>query len=844
MKYFRWLVPATIIVPLLMLTVIVALNRVEVRREAEAGLLREVDVLYEHALKVFETQELLVAEMARQADDHRTQQGMSWDQVARQIDLHRWMAELSDRYTQLDSLALFDADGRARLSSRMFPVTGVDIADRGYFQQLRQGGSLAVSETMPSRMTGRPHFNLAHRLERPDGGFDGLALALIRPDYFLEFWRSAVSLPGTAVALVRLDGAVLARWPALPQDGTDRHADDVPLLRQINDTSQGLLPRAMTLDGVERLVAFRRLERYPVVVLAGRTPWDIYAPWRRDAVVTALVGLTAMLMLLPLTLLARRSARREQGAVASLRHEAARRASTEQALRQSEARYRGYFTNTGDLQFVLAVRPDGRFEVEDVNPAFETAVGLELADLRGRGLDALEQSGHAPLRRDWCRRCIETGERQVYQESSAAAEGERDYEVLLVPLRDDAGAITRILGSARDVTERRQAQERLFQAQKLETVGQLTGGVAHDFNNLLTAIVNNLELARRDPAGGAGRLEGALKAARAGAELVRRLLAFARMQPLEPQPTDPGRLLHDILPLLRRAVGERVEVCAEAGGRLPPILVDPVQLENALLNLAVNARDAMPEGGRLVIRAAPGAAEDGTPQVVLTVADTGTGMTPEVARRMFEPFFTTKPPGKGTGLGLASLYGFVRQSGGQVRVETAPGRGTVFHLSFAARPGLSVAAQPAEPPAPTAAGAQGARVLLVEDEALVRLSTVALLRDLGYRVVDCASAEAALERLTGGADGHEAGMAGAGEDGEFDLLLTDIGLPGMDGRALAARAAELRPGMAVVLMTGYDRTGGETGGRWPHLDKPFAPQHLTETLARVLAGRRPLAQAG
>ncbi|MFC7332609.1 ATP-binding protein [Rhodocista pekingensis] len=843
MKYFRWLVPATIVVPLLMLAAIVALNRVEVRREAEAGLLRDVDVLYEHALKVFETQELLLSEMVRRAETRRNRQDMSWDRIAQEQSLHDWMAGMVARYAQLDSLALFDADGRARLSSRMFPVTGVAIADRGYFQQLRQGGALAVSETMPSRMTGRPHFNLAHRLERPDGGFDGLALASIRPDYFLEFWHSAVSLPGTTVALVRLDGAVLARWPDAA-GSTDRFAADDPLLKQIDGASRGLIPQATMEDGVERLIAFRRLGRYPLVVLAGRTPWDIYAPWRRSAAVEASVGLMAMLLLLPLALLARRSTRRERGAMASLRHEAARRASTEEALRQSEARYRGYFTNTGDLQVVLAVRPDGRFEVEDVNPAFETAVGLELADLRGRGLDALEQSGHGPLRRDWCRRCIETGERQVYQESSAAAEGERDYEVLLVPLRDDAGAITRILGSARDVTERRQAQERLFQAQKLETVGQLTGGVAHDFNNLLTAIVNNLELARRDPAGGAGRLEGALKAARAGAELVRRLLAFARMQPLEPQPTDPGRLLHDILPLLRRAVGERVEVCVEAGGRLPPILVDPVQLENALLNLAVNARDAMPEGGRLAIRAAPGAAEDGTPQVVLTVADTGTGMTPEVARRMFEPFFTTKPPGKGTGLGLASLYGFVRQSGGQVRVETAPGRGTVFHLSFPARPGLSVAAQPAEPPAPATGGAWGARVLLVEDEALVRLSTVALLRDLGYRVVDCASAEAALERLAGGADGREAGMAGAGEDGEFDLLLTDIGLPGMDGRALAARAAELRPGMAVVLMTGYDRTGGETGGRWTHLDKPFAPQHLAETLARVLAGRRPLAQAG
>ncbi|ACJ00120.1 ATP-binding protein [Rhodospirillum centenum] len=842
MKYFRWLVPATIAVPLLMLGAIISLNRVEVRREAEAGLLRDTDVLYEHALKVFETQELLVAEMARRAETRRARD-MGWDRIAQEQDLHGWMAGMVARYAQLDSLALVDGDGQVRLSSRMFPTAGVDIADRSYFQKLRQGGSLAVSETLPSRMTGRPHFNLARRLERPDGSFDGLALASIRPDYFLEFWRSAVSLPGTAVALVRLDGAVLARWPALPRDGTDRHADDSPLVRQINDTSQGLIPRAVTPDGITRLVAFRRLGRYPLAVLAGRTPWEIYAPWRRDALVTLLVGLAAMLLLLPLALLARRSARREQGAVASLRHEAARRASTEQALRQSEARYRGYFANTGDLQFVLAVRPDGGFGIEDVNPAFEAAAGPGLAALRGRGPDmpepdmlepdTLEPAGPGPLRRDWCRRCVETGERQVYQESSAGAEGKRDYEVLLVPLRDDAGAITRILGSARDVTERRQAQERLFQAQKLETVGQLTGGVAHDFNNLLTAIVNNLELARRDPAGAAERLEGALKAARAGTELVRRLLAFARMQPLEPQPTDPGRLLHDILPLLRRAVGERVEVSVTAGRRLPPVLVDPVQLENALLNLAVNARDAMPGGGRLEIRAGVELAEDGTPQVVLTVADTGTGMTPEVAQRMFEPFFTTKPPGKGTGLGLASLYGFVRQSGGQVRVETAPGRGTVFHLSFPARPGLSVPSQPAEPSPPAMTGVQGARVLLVEDEALVRLSTVALLRDLGYRVEDCASAEAALERLAGSPDGN----------GEFDLLLTDIGLPGMDGRTLASRAAELRPGMAVVLMTGYDRTGSDGGGRWAHLDKPFAPQHLAETVARALGGERPLAQA-
>ncbi|KTS46185.1 histidine kinase, partial [Methylobacterium indicum] len=245
------------------------------------------------------------------------------------------------------------------------------------------------------------------------------------------------------------------------------------------------------------------------------------------------------------------------------------------------------------------------------------------------------------------------------------------------------------------VAERERAEEQLRQSQKMEAVGQLTGGIAHDFNNLLAVITGSLELVQRRIARGdtdVGRfIAGALDGTDRAAKLTHRLLAFARQQPLEPRPTDPNRLVAGMVDLLRRTLGETVKVETRLMADPPPIFVDQNQLENAILNLAVNARDAMPGGGRLVLEIAPGSLEDGIQGVSITVRDTGTGMPPEVVARAFEPFFTTKPQGRGTGLGLSQVYGFVTQSGGRVRIDSQPGQGTAITLTLpVSRDGLPV----------------------------------------------------------------------------------------------------------------------------------------------------------
>ncbi|MGH7090436.1 MAG: PAS domain S-box protein, partial [Stellaceae bacterium] len=355
--------------------------------------------------------------------------------------------------------------------------------------------------------------------------------------------------------------------------------------------------------------------------------------------------------------------------------------------------------------------------------------------------------------------------------------------VSLSAIRDPERRLVGFAKITRDLTERRQNEERLRQAQKMEALGQLTGGVAHDFNNVLTVISGNLEaLLRQLPDFGADRLRhlaaNALKGTERATLLVRQLLAFSRRQPLAPNPIAVHTLISGLSDLLRRAIGEGIAIETVTGGGLWPIFADANQLESALINLAVNARDAMPEGGRLTIKAenaeldpAEADAADVAPgfYVALTVSDTGTGMAPEIAAQAFDPFFTTKPPGQGTGLGLSQVYGFIKQSGGHVRIASAPGAGT--HVTLFLPRHVESDETAAELPASHASlpRAHGETVLVVEDDPEVRDTTGAMLRELGYEVIEAPDGNTGLRLL---------------EDGRaVNLLLTDVVLPGgMNGR--------------------------------------------------------------
>ncbi|GJD56332.1 CHASE3 domain-containing protein [Methylobacterium dankookense] len=409
---------------------------------------------------------------------------------------------------------------------------------------------------------------------------------------------------------------------------------------------------------------------------------------------------------------------------------------------------------------------------------------------------------------------------------------EHHLELRRTPMPDGGFVLT-----VSDMTKRAQAEGVLREAQKMQAIGQLTGGIAHDFNNLLQVILGNLEFVRAKLAGDdrmQQRIERAAWAAQRGATLTGQLLAFARKQPLAPAAIDLAATMPDLVPLLRRTLGEHIEVRYVESAGLWPAMADPAQLESAVLNLALNARDAMPGGGRLTIELANKTIDheyarhhaEVTPgdYTMVAVSDTGHGMTREVAARVFEPFFTTKPDGKGTGLGLAMVFGFVKQSGGHVKVYSEPGEGTTVKLYLPRA--IGAAAAPARTGTPVELPRGSATVLVVEDEAAVREIACAILSDLGYRVLEAADGEEGLRVFGANAPA-------------IDLLLTDVVLPGrIRGRELSERILALRPEVKVVFMSGYTENSIVHHGRLDDgvrlISKPFRRDQLAVQVAAAL----------
>lgn len=394
-----------------------------------------------------------------------------------------------------------------------------------------------------------------------------------------------------------------------------------------------------------------------------------------------------------------------------------------------------------------------------------------------------------------------------------------------------------------EMLERQRAEAALRQALKMQAVGQLTGGIAHDFNNMLTGIIGSIDIMRRrleqgDAAGLRRYLDGAAGSARRAAALTNRLLAFSRQHAPDSRPLDVNALIGSLQELLTRTLGEQVVLRVLPAPDLPLARADANQLESALLNLVINARDAMPQGGALTIETAPAQltaqeaqrhaeARPGT-YVRIAVSDTGIGMPPEVLARVFEPFFTTKPAGQGTGLGLAMIYGFIRQSGGYVRLHSRPGHGCRVELYLpVAAGGVAEEAQGVAAPEPPQGG--GEVVLVVEDEPAVRLLVTDALGELGYVTREAADGPSALALLN--------------SDERIDMMVTDVGLPGLNGRQLSARARLVRPEMPVLFMTGYaDSAWLEEGGMEAGMDvigKPFALGALAAKVRAMLEGARP-----
>jgi signal transduction histidine kinase len=390
-----------------------------------------------------------------------------------------------------------------------------------------------------------------------------------------------------------------------------------------------------------------------------------------------------------------------------------------------------------------------------------------------------------------------------------------------------------------EVRERAQAEEALRQSQKMEAVGQLTGGIAHDFNNMLTGVIGGLDMVRRRLAEGrvedASRfIEAALASAGRAAALTHRLLAFSRRQSLDPQAVDANHLIGSMEDLLRRTLGEQVDLSVDLATDLWNTQTDANQLESAILNLAINARDAMPTGGKLTIETANlhldsqfahtlGNLNPGD-YVAISVSDTGQGMTPDVASRVFDPFFTTKPIGQGTGLGLSMVYGFVRQSEGRVDVYSELGVGTTVRLYLPRHDAPALEVDRRTPTAPPEGA--GETVLVVEDDAQVRLLVVEVLKELGYRAIEVGEANSAIKIIS--------------SEVRIDLLITDVGLPGLNGRQLAEMARQSRGELPVLFMTGY-AAGAARRSEFlaPGMDmisKPFAIDALALKIRETIKG--------
>jgi PAS domain S-box-containing protein len=500
-------------------------------------------------------------------------------------------------------------------------------------------------------------------------------------------------------------------------------------------------------------------------------------------------------------------------------------------LRESETRFRTIF----ELSPIGIALTDLDGKIAAANPALEQMVGYGATELVGRSWDEITAPDDYAANRS-AATALASGEPAAGRLESryVAKNGQTVFGAKSIALvRDNDGEPQYVLSTIENVTERKELAERLGQAQKMEAIGRLAGGVAHDFNNMLTAIggYSELALARIDGGGAATRreLDEIRKATDRAALLTGRLLAFSRKQTLQPRLVDPNEIVADLEGMLGRLIGDDVTIRTVLGADAGRITADPGQLEQLIVNLVVNARDAMPKGGSITIEtqareideqsARRADAVPGT-YVVLVVADTGVGMSAEMRARIFEPFFTTKDAG--TGLGLSTVYGIVAQNGGFIDLETAPGRGTTYRIHLPQTPAAAVAEVPAE--AQSGPSVAGATVLLVEDEEVVRSIVAELLEEQGCTVLEAANAQEALVLARGGE--------------ELDLLLSDVAMPGMNGVDLAIQLRAEGLVSRIVFMSGHAGSAFDQADRldvpYGFLQKPFSrPEFLTELAAAL-----------
>ncbi len=613
---------------------------------------------------------------------------------------------------------------------------------------------------------------------------------------------------------------------------TDRLSTGIALLRRSKYDALLLdlgLPDSQGIDTVKAVLS--QFPTLPTIVLTGRDD---------DELAAQAVGVGAQDFIgkekLPSETLAR-----------ALRH-AIERGKIREKLRESEELFQLITENAGDL--IAVVDPHGKRIYN--SPSYQTVLGYSPEELKGTSpFEQIHPDDHESVRNALEQaRSNRTGGRIVYRMRHKNGSW-RFLESTRSIIRNEEGEVTKVVSINRDITERRLLEEQFMQSQKMEAVGRLSGGIAHDFNNLLGVMIGYAEYLQEELEGGnklRSSVNEIVKAGKRAAALTRQLLAFSRQQVLDPKVLDINAIVCDIDQLLRRVIGEDIQLGTKLDPLLGHVKADHSQIEQVLVNLAVNARDAMPNGGKLTIQTKRVDLDAALLQnhypnnpgsyACLTVTDTGVGMDAATKARAFEPFFTTKEKGKGTGLGLSTVYGVVKQSGGHIHIDSSPGEGTTFNIYLPLT--CEVSATKTAEPDPMHLRSGSETILIAEDEPAMRTLVRNILQAYGYTVLEAN-------------DGEEALAISREHRGALELLLTDVIMPGMGGKALAQEIIRERPETAVVYMSGY--TGHTYKEQWPLepgsflLMKPFTRQDLSRTIGLALQSRftsvkRDLSKAG
>jgi len=746
----------------------------------------------------------------------------------------------------LKGITVLDATGHTVYGSEVRP-RGLDLSDRAFFVNSRDSPKARLLIGLPVRARTLDEWIIpvTRSLLGPKGEFAGVIVGGMDPMYFDRVWTVPKSVREQATGLWTSDGRLLMRSP-FDERAMDAATVSRGLAAMVEGTSDGVYQGTSLIDGRDRVVAYRRLTAFPMLVLAITQPVDrVLEAWRRTVWLVIAGWAVAAAVVFGLALWLTREWDRHR--ITEDRYRTLFKASpyptialdraTRKFLAVSDAAVEQYGWSREEL---LTMHSDDLYPPEDLLKVREMRAGPQSELIRAMG-------GLRHHRKDGTIIDVEMTMRPIDLEGRPGylATAEDVTERLRAErARSEAEAARRDAEAAHEASERTRlaVEDQLRQAQKMEAVGQLTGGIAHDFNNVLFVILSNADALQEegdlDAATRAERFEQISQAVLRAANLTRQLLAFSRKQPLRPQRTNLNELVADTGKMLRRALGAQIEIDTVLADDLCGVDIDRAQFETVLVNLCINARDAMPMGGKLRIETSnetfcdddDASAPEGPhgPCAMLSVSDTGSGMPPEVLARVFEPFFTTKEVGKGTGLGLSMVHGFIKQSNGQIKIESEVGRGTSIRLYLPQSDGEAERERlHDETPAPR--GRE--RILVVDDEAAVRVSVVRQLQSLGY-VVSWASL------------GRDGIVAFEGVGPPFDLLLTDIVMPGTSGKALAAEVAYRWPKTKIVFMSGFPELSGDAHGRLDEgsllLIKPFRKVDLARMIRLALDGESAL----